>query len=597
MTHAHGNDLRLGPMAGTSQELILPRDVRDKHLYVCGGTGAGKSRFLEYLIRQDIAAWRTSGCGLLLLDYHGAVYDGLTRWMAYHGIKRPIIPIDLRRDDWIVAYNVLRKRKNASADVVVSTFVQAMAYVWGESGTENTPRFARWAGNTLRALYDKGYTLAEARFLMDRLAVGMRKAMTTGLDEITVARDWAHANELSPKDFESQVESTINRMNCFVKSEFLKPVFGQNDVSLDLGEVLEKGAIVLVSLARERGKATSEDAHLFATLLLNDLWTAAQERGKRQHVKPFYLYLDEFQHFVSPTISENLDEARGFGLHVTMANQFPAQLSGKGQHGEQLLRSVMENATTKVVFRLTDSVNLKPMAEWLFRHAMDPDMVKHMMYSTKVVDYREEMRESTSQSTTRGSSRGTQTSHTTTDLTGGANTASFSYVPTDDPLAPEPEPYSASVSGSESWNVSDGTTSAESESESESESVGVTRTPMLIPVLGRELSHVQFRSLEEQLFTAMAAISGQEKRYCVARCAEGMRAPVSLYVPTVADPPIRQERVEQYIQKQFAQQPCFLPKAEALRRLAERQERLERHLRELPSVSEPTTTRRKLTRP
>lgn len=33
-----------------------------------------------------------------------------------------------------------------------------------------------------------------------------------------------------------------------------------------------------------------EDADLFATLLLPDLWTAAQEPGKRKGVKPFYVY-------------------------------------------------------------------------------------------------------------------------------------------------------------------------------------------------------------------------------------------------------------------------------------------------------------------
>jgi hypothetical protein len=37
-----------------------------------GSTGSGKSKFLEYLIRQDIVSWRDSECGLLLLDPHGA---------------------------------------------------------------------------------------------------------------------------------------------------------------------------------------------------------------------------------------------------------------------------------------------------------------------------------------------------------------------------------------------------------------------------------------------------------------------------------------------------------------------------------------------
>ena len=72
----------------------MPRTARDKHLYVCGGTGTGKSKFLESLIRQDIIAHRKSKCRMLILDPHGSLYDYLMQRLAWHKIERPI-PIDL----------------------------------------------------------------------------------------------------------------------------------------------------------------------------------------------------------------------------------------------------------------------------------------------------------------------------------------------------------------------------------------------------------------------------------------------------------------------------------------------------------------------
>src|SRR5579864_1220897 len=147
-----GNDLILGKLPGRAEHLGLSRTERDKHLYVCGGTGTGKSKFLENLIRQDILAWRKSKCGLIVLDPHGSLYDSLINWLAWNKIDRPIIPIDLRQDDWIVAYNVLRQR-NADPQVLVDNFTDAMSYVWGQSGTNQTPLFARWAGNVISALY------------------------------------------------------------------------------------------------------------------------------------------------------------------------------------------------------------------------------------------------------------------------------------------------------------------------------------------------------------------------------------------------------------------------------------------------------------
>jgi type IV secretory pathway VirB4 component len=73
-----GNTVRLGTIRGNGRTLALPAEGRDTHLYVCGGSGAGKSKLLEFMIRQDIKAWPDSKCGLLLLDPHGSVYQNVS---------------------------------------------------------------------------------------------------------------------------------------------------------------------------------------------------------------------------------------------------------------------------------------------------------------------------------------------------------------------------------------------------------------------------------------------------------------------------------------------------------------------------------------
>jgi hypothetical protein len=236
---------------------------------------------------------------------------------------------------------------------MTGNLTDAMAYVWGQGGTNQTPLFARWAGNVLRALYEKKLTLVEAEHLVDRVAKQTRYAMTSDLKDRPSRQDWMFADTLNAKDFEAQIGSTVNRLQRFIRNRTMRAMFGQPEVSLDLDRALEEGQIILVSLATERAKVSKENAELFATLLLSDLWTAAQERGKRDGVKPCYCYLDEFQRFISPTISENLDEARGFGLHFTMAHQFPNQLLDRGENGKRVYNSIMENASSKVVFRLS----------------------------------------------------------------------------------------------------------------------------------------------------------------------------------------------------------------------------------------------------
>jgi hypothetical protein len=572
MRQPSGNDLLLGQLAGRNATLQFPRTSRDKHLYVCGGTGTGKSKFLESLIRQDIRNWSKSKCGVLVLDPHGSLYDSLVNWLAWHDIQAPVIPIDLRQDDWVVSYNMLRQRQ-ADPAVLVDNITDAMAHVWGQSGTNQTPLFARWIGNVLRALYEKKLTLVDAEYLIDRVEKQIRYALTGDLKDKPSRQDWMFADTLNAKDFEAQIGSTVNRLQRFIRNKTMRSMFGQPDVSLDLGRALEEGSIILVSLATEKAKVSKENAELFATLLLNDLWTAAQERGKRDGVKPMYCYLDEFQKFVTPTISENLDEARGFGLHFTMAHQFPNQLLDRGDSGRRVYNSIMENASSKVVFRLTHKENLEPLAQWLFMGTMNPDEIKHELYSTKVMEYREELRTSTTRGRSTSTGGGSFTGTTASKSAGGV------------------------VSGSEehdanSWNESDansdGTSSTWTESETESE----TESTVLIPVIGKELSNVQFSSLDEQLFRAMAVLFDQQERFSVARLV-GMSAPVSLRTPDVHKMPQSAERTKRYLERCYEKLSFALPSATAHKQVTDRAEKFgEVLLKE--AVGEPINTKRRI---
>lgn len=549
-----GNDLVLGLHPGSTEPIELSAEQRKKHLYVCGLSGSGKSKFLENLIQQDILSWRKSKCGMLVIDPHGELYDNITSWLAVHNLDRPIIPIDLRCDDWVVSYNLLRQRESADPAVLVDNITGAIAHVWGQGGTKQTPLFARWAANVLRALYEKKLTLVEAQYLLDHVSKHIRFALTSDLTDEQVRQDWQFADTLSAKDFETQIGSTVNRLRAFIKNQTLRRIFGQPKASLDFGTALEQGAIILVSLATEHAKVSPDDAELFATLLLSDLWTAAQDRGKRKVVKPFYVYLDEFQKFVTPTISENLDQARGFGLHLTMAHQFPNQLLDRGENGRRVYNSIMVNAASKVVFQMAHRENLEPLAEWLFMGTMNPDEIKHEQYSTKVLGYREELKETRGESYTSGMSHGRQQGR-----------ASGAGMGSTQGLSDGEDTHLGSVSESSFASESE----SQSESFSESKTVSKSSTPMLVPVLGKELTGVQFRSLEEQIFRGMAVLFNLKDRHSVARLA-GENTPVMLTTPNIENAPATKKLIQLYLARCYKKLAFALPGAQAQKQLAER---------------------------
>ncbi len=578
-----GNKVKLGLVDGTGAPLEMTPKMRSTHLYICGSTGTGKSKMLEYLIRQDIAHWPRSKCGLLVLDPHGTLYDSLLNWIVWnepHLKKVPIVPIDLRQTDWTVAYNVMRPRLTADPAVIISNFVQAMSYVWGVDGTDRTPLFARVGSNVLWTLYEKRMTLLEAEFLIDRSNKLLRFEMTQGLSKRSVAQDWAYANSLSPKDFDTQISSTINRFHSFLHNETLRLMFGQDKASLDLGQALENGSIILVNLSTKGGRVSEEDASLFATLLLSDLWTAAKERGKgidATEVKPFYVYIDEFQNFMTPTIAKNLDQARGFGLHLILANQFIEQTRQMRPLGEQVYGSVMANAMSKVVFETHGEENLRPLALDLFMGTMNPDEIKLKLYSTKVMDYVEETR------TIRGTSE--NWSDGVGDFTGQTATGSVGGVIRDDGL------FGLTAEDPAAWNEALADSTGTSKTSMRGGSASETEVPFMHPIMGKELSSVQYRDPEEQLFRAMAVLHDQEQRHGIARLV-GIRRPVTIVTPTVEKTPATPKMARSFLTRLYRKLPFALPSTEAHKQIADREKKFTAGLSQ--GDAEPTELRRRI---
>jgi len=560
MRRIPGNKLELGIVDGKGVPLVMTPEMRSTHLYICGATGTGKSKMLENLVRQDIKQWHKTKCGALIIDPHGSLYDSLINWIAWNEkyLKDvPIVPIDLRQNEWTIGYNVMRPRTVADPSVVISNFVQAMAHVWGADGTQGTPLFARLAKEVLWPVYEKNLTLHEVKHLINPTNKRVRTELTSGLSKGSAAQGWEFSNQLSPKDFDRIFSSTVNRFYTFLDAEKLRLMFGLNGSSLDLGKAIEEGQIIIANLSTQNARISEEDAALFATLLLSDLWTAAKERGKgieAGDMKPFYVYIDEFQNFVTPTIAKNLDQSRGFGLHLMLVNQFPRQILNSGPNGNQVYDSVMANARSKMVFSLENEENLKPLAQSLFMGVFNPDEIKLKLTSRKVMDYVQRVWTVMSEGENWSEGVGEFAGATDTDSDGGA--------------IRDGEEQEARI-----WNVSSAVSSGTSRTSMTGGSRSKSRVPYLMPIFGEEVSSIQYRSLEEQLHRAMAALFDQHQRHGVARLV-GMRAPLNIVTPIVERKPTTKEMALSYLTRVYENLPFALRSIEAHRQIEERQQKI-----------------------
>ena len=89
---------------------------------------------------------------------------------------------------------------------------------------------------------------------------------------------------------------------------------------------------------------------------------AASER------KPFYLYIDEFHNFVTPSLAAILSGARKYNLGLILAHQELHQLSNRDS---DVASAVISNPYTRVCFRLGDFDRQEARRRILFFKAKD----------------------------------------------------------------------------------------------------------------------------------------------------------------------------------------------------------------------------------
>lgn len=645
--------LRIGTTTSTNAPLLMSLEALLTHLYICGATRVGKSKEVEHICRELIRTWTHHRRGLLLIDGHGNLCQSLLKWLAwnYPVMDRPVVVIDFSRPQWLPNYNVLRPRQ-ANPSVAVASIVAAMAHASGKADTLETPLFADCASIVMGTLMDLKLTLSDAGYFVDYANKTWRDAMTSRLSHQELRQQWSAVSSYRPIEFEAKFGSTARRLRPFRQNDILRAFFGLGDgPAFDFRRALDEGWIVLVNLSSEGGHISHEDASVIGAVLLHDAWSAAEERGKDKG-RPFHIVCDEFQRYLSPALAESMDQAAGFGLRLILSHQYPTQLLNRGPQGKAIYDSVMQNARTKMVFSTEQPEDLPVLTDWLYRHEIDPDEVKREFRSRKVLDYEEEWRPSFSNSLTdsttmsggltlcdassigtgvglggqfaRSAGKGQALSRNQGSVVGfGSSGGGGVALSTPGDVTLDPTCIDSSFTGwsdvqafcsSEglsineflSWavGVSGNLSFSSSESRAEARSLakaiaqarsrGVTVGSRLRPVLGEEVSSIQWRGLDEQRHRFMQVLAGLQQRQAVVRLV-GTREPVPFVAPFVQETDASDRLVDLYLQVQRRRWPFMLSRHQAQQRLAERQAELSSRF--LTTSDECTTSRRRVTVP
>lgn len=355
--------------------------ARSRHGVIFGGSGVGKSRFLESLVVLD-AIRRVTGRskrGVVVLDVHGDLCRNIRARLAiatrqFPELNELLVFVDPTIKNWTVGLNPLEIRDDAVAERIASGLADTVATIYRESA-ETTPRLYRIASNTFLALALAGKTLTDLPcFLTDRL---YREQMVSRLNHPELTQFWFSEFPKAGKQGDERealamTESTLNRLTRFITDPDIAALFSGSS-TINWRDVLDTGKIVLVSAPV--GILGSGNSYLLCALILSAIEQAALSRADvpEDRRTPVTVYADEFVRYVTSSITQIIAEGRKFGIELILATQ-----ETKGHLRNVELQSAVLNTVGNIMtFRLGYSD-----AETLVKDIFAPDLnaVKDVHY-------------------------------------------------------------------------------------------------------------------------------------------------------------------------------------------------------------------------
>jgi len=329
---------------------FLPKD-RTRHQYIIGKSGSGKSALLSWMSRQDIA----NGDGVCIVDPHGDLIEDALAHVPKERAKDIVLfdPADSERP---MGLNLLEAKTDEEKDRASIDAMEIFIKLFGNEIFG--PRIQHYFRNGCLTLMDdeeEGATLIDVpRLFVDE---EFNRYKVAKCRNSVVRSFWEHEyQKTGAREKEEMIPYFSAKFGPFVTNTTMRNIIGQPKSGFNIREIMDSGKVLLVNLSK--GKIGDTNAQLLGLIFVNKVNMAALSRADipQDQRRRFYLYVDEFQNFITDAFVTILSEARKYELALIMAHQYIGQLVGKtsayGESSTQMRDAVFGNVGTIMSFKI-----------------------------------------------------------------------------------------------------------------------------------------------------------------------------------------------------------------------------------------------------
>ncbi|HTM67776.1 MAG TPA: type IV secretory system conjugative DNA transfer family protein [Candidatus Binatia bacterium] len=330
---------------GEKTQVYIKKEDRFRHMYIIGKSGSGKSVYIANMAIQDIR----NGDGVCVVDPHGDLVEDILAAVPKERADDVVIfdPSDLERP---IALNMLESPNEEMKDFVCGEMIAIFYKLFppemiGPMFEHNMRNFML----TLMADPEVPGTIAEIPRLISDAA--FQKEWRAKVKDPVVRSFWENEIDKTSDFHKSEMLGyLISKVGRFVENTMMRNIIGQQKSAFDFSEIMNKKKIFLVNLSK--GKIGDINANLLGLIIVTKLQMAAMSRANMSKAEraDFFLYIDEFQNFITPSIATILSEARKYRLSLIVAHQYMGQLAPKGD--AEIRDAVLGNVGSMFVGRI-----------------------------------------------------------------------------------------------------------------------------------------------------------------------------------------------------------------------------------------------------
>jgi hypothetical protein len=334
---------------------IATWDDMKKHIYILGGTGAGKSETLKTILHDLLQKKNGEQPALLIVDpKNDFATDLLT--MIPENRKADVVYFNPQRQkDRPLAFPFFSKFSGQKTDdeklefliSIMKRFVQIdSAFSWGPE-----------LENILRQLFATAYILPQQSLSGLDLLLHQPEQIGRMVPYLPprLQNFWSSSIlKRSNNDLAKYLATTNNKLGKFLDYPEFMNIVDRQGTKISFEDMINTGKIFIANL----GSSSEQMKKYYSVYLTAHIAEAifGQARLSSENRKPTVFVVDEFQRVASDIFETLFSEVRAFNTALVISNQFMGQLD------QRIQKSIESNIATKIFMR-TQSVDDAEIAE------------------------------------------------------------------------------------------------------------------------------------------------------------------------------------------------------------------------------------------